>query len=79
MLLDVVEAMAGTAPTVVNLACGPGTITCRLLDRSPQARSMAVDAHPVLLTVASAAFADDDRMQVVRADLRYPRWSDALP
>jgi trans-aconitate methyltransferase len=37
-LLDVVEAMAGAAPTVVDLACGPGSITSRLLDAGfPQA------------------------------------------
>ena len=61
-LLDVVEAMAGTAPTVVDLACGPGTITRRLFDRLPRARSIAVDVDPVLLTIASATFADDDRV-----------------
>lgn len=78
-LLDVVEAMVGTTPTVVDLACGPGTITCRLLDRLPEARSIAVDVDPVLLAIASATFADDDRVQVVRADLREPGWLDALP
>jgi SAM-dependent methyltransferase len=78
-LLDVVEAMAGTAPSVVDLACGPGTITCRLLDRLRGARSIAVDVDPVLLAIASATFADDGRVKVVRADLRDPRWSDALP
>jgi SAM-dependent methyltransferase len=78
-LLDVVEAMAGTAPTVVDLACGPGTITRRLLDRLPRARSIAVDVDPVLLAIASVTFADDDRVQVVRADLRDPGWGHALP
>jgi SAM-dependent methyltransferase len=78
-LLDVVQAMAGPAPTVVDLACGPGSITCRLFDRLPRARSIAVDVDPVLLTIASATFADDDRVQVVRADLRDPGWRDALP
>ena len=79
MLLDVVEAMAGIAPAVIDLACGPGTVTCRLLDRLPRARSIAVDVDPVLLTIASATFADDDRVRVVRADLREPGWGDALP
>lgn len=78
-LLDVVEAMAGTTPTVVDLACGPGSITRRLFDRLPRARSIAVDVDPVLLTIASATFADDDRVHVVRADLRDPGWSDARP
>jgi O-methyltransferase involved in polyketide biosynthesis len=71
--------MAGTAPTVVDLACGPGSITCRLFDRLPRARSIAVDVDPVVLTIAAATFADDDRVQVVRADLRDPGWRDALP
>lgn len=79
MLLDVVEAMAGAAPTVIDLACGPGTITCRLLDRLPGARSIAVDVDPVLLTIASASFAEDDRVHVVLADLRDRGWDDALP
>jgi SAM-dependent methyltransferase len=79
VLLDVVETMAGTAPTVVDLACGPGSITCRLFDRLPRARSIAVDVDPVVLTIAAATFADDDRVQVVRADLRDPGWRDALP
>jgi Methyltransferase domain len=69
-LLDVVEAMAGTAPTLVDLACGPGSITSRLLDQLPRAHSIAVDVDPVLLTIASATFANDERARVVRADLR---------
>jgi SAM-dependent methyltransferase len=79
VLLDVVEAMAGTGPTVVDLACGPGTITRRLLGRLPRARSIAVDVDPVLLTIASATFADDDRVRIVRADLNDPTWVDGLP
>lgn len=78
-LLDVVDGVAGTAPTVLDLACGTGTVTCRLLDRLPRARSIAVDVDPVLLTVASATFADDDRVRIVRADLRDPAWVDAMP
>lgn len=79
VLLDVVEAVAGTAPVVVDLASGPGTITRRLLERLPQARSIAVDVDPVLLTIASATFADDDRVRVVRADLRDPAWFESVP
>jgi SAM-dependent methyltransferase len=79
VLLDVIEAVAGTAPTVIDLGCGPATITCRLFDRLPRARSIALDVDPVLLTIASATFADDDRVQIVRADLRDAGWGDALP
>lgn len=77
-LLDVVDAITGPAPTVVDLACGTGTVTCRLLDRFPAARSIAVDVDSVLLTIASATFADDDRVRVVDADLRDPAWVEAV-
>lgn len=78
-LLDVVDAVAGSAPTVLDLACGTGTVTCRLLDRFPMTRSIAVDVDPALLTIASATFADDDRVRTVRVDLRDPAWVDAVP
>jgi trans-aconitate methyltransferase len=78
-LLDVFDAIAGRTPTVLDLACGTGTVTCRLLDRFPGARSIAVDVDPVLLTIASATLASDDRVRIVNADLRDPAWADALP
>ena len=77
-LIDVVDAIAGSTPTVLDLACGPGTVTRRLLDRLPTARSIAVDVDPVLLTIASATFADDDRVRIVGADLRDATWVESL-
>jgi SAM-dependent methyltransferase len=79
VLLDVVEAASGSGPTVVDLGCGPGTVALRLLDRMPRAHVIAVDIDPVLLTIASATFAGDDRVRIVRADLRNPAWVDGLP
>jgi SAM-dependent methyltransferase len=78
-LLDVVDAIAGRPPTVLDLACGTGTVTRRLLDRLPSARSIAVDVDPVLLAIASATFAGDDRVRIVHADLRDPAWVDEVP
>lgn len=78
-LLDVVDAIGAESPTVLDLACGTGTVTRRLLQRRASARSIAVDVDPVLLTIASATFDGDDRVRVVRADLRSPRWIDAVP
>jgi SAM-dependent methyltransferase len=78
-LIDVADAIAGSTPSVLDLACGPGTVTRRLLDRSPAARAVALDVDPVLLTIASATFAGDDRVRIVRADLRDPAWVESLP
>jgi O-methyltransferase involved in polyketide biosynthesis len=50
-----------------------------LLDRLPAARSIAVDVDPVLLTIASVTFGGDDRVRIVRADLRDPAWVDEVP
>src|SRR3954463_7195378 len=78
-LLDVVDAVRVGRPMVLDLACGTGTVTRRLLQRRPTARSMAVDVDPVLLTIASATFDGDDRVRVIQADLRGAAWMDTLP
>ncbi len=78
-LLDVVDAMGGGPPTVLDLACGTGTITRRLLQRCAAACSIAVDVDPVLLAIASETFHGDDRVRIVGADLRDPGWIDAVP
>ncbi len=54
IMLDMVEALVGTAPRVLDLACGTGTITARLLARFPEATSTGVDLDPALLAIAGA-------------------------
>lgn len=77
-MLDAVEAVVGSAPTVLDLACGTGSITARLLDRLPEARSVAVDVDPALLAIAAATFAGDPRVRIVRGDLADPSWPDEI-
>ncbi|WP_069886172.1 class I SAM-dependent methyltransferase [Streptomyces luteocolor] len=79
IMLDMVEAVVGTAPRVLDLACGTGSITDRLLQRFPDATSVGVDLDPALLTIAEGTFADDDRVTFVTADLKDPDWTAALP
>ncbi|ATE55225.1 class I SAM-dependent methyltransferase [Actinosynnema pretiosum] len=64
---------------VLDLACGPGAISGRLLGLLPKARAVAVDVDPVLLAIGEGALGDvDGRLRWVRADLRDPDWPDAL-
>jgi SAM-dependent methyltransferase len=77
-LLDLVEVTAGPAPTVVDLACGTASITRRLLARLPGARAVSVDVDPVLLAIARGSLGGDERVRIVRADLRDPAWVDRL-
>ncbi|MHC3391897.1 class I SAM-dependent methyltransferase [Streptomyces lavendulocolor] len=79
VMLDMVEALTGPAPRVLDLACGTGSITKRLLDRFPDAVSTGVDLDPALLTIAEGYFAGDERVAFVRADLTDPAWLRALP
>ncbi len=79
VMLDMVEATVGDAPRVLDLACGTGSITDRLLRRFPAARSTGVDLDPALLAIARGYFAGEDRAAFVTADLKSPRWPAALP
>ncbi|MER7924932.1 class I SAM-dependent methyltransferase [Streptomyces sp. NPDC096057] len=79
IMLDMVEALTGPAPRVLDLACGTGSITARLLARFPDATSTGVDLDPALLAIAEGTFADDDRVTFVTADLKDPEWTTRLP
>ncbi|MBT2365318.1 class I SAM-dependent methyltransferase [Streptomyces sp. ISL-10] len=79
VMLDMVEATVGTEPRVLDLACGTGSITDRLLKRFPKATSTGVDLDPALLTIARGYFAGDERVTFVTADLKAPDWTAALP
>ncbi|MFE1439210.1 class I SAM-dependent methyltransferase [Streptomyces sp. NPDC058739] len=79
IMLDMVEALVGSTPRVLDLACGTGSITARLLARFPGATSTGVDLDPALLAIAEGTFADDDRVTFVAADLKDSDWMSALP
>ncbi|GGX26672.1 class I SAM-dependent methyltransferase [Streptomyces chartreusis] len=79
IMLDMVEALVGPAPRVLDLACGTGSITARLLARFPEASSTGVDLDPALLAIAEGTFAGDERVSFVTADLKDPHWTAKLP
>ncbi|MER5204417.1 class I SAM-dependent methyltransferase [Streptomyces sp. NPDC002825] len=79
VMLDMVEALVGPEPRVLDLACGTGSITSRLLQRFPGATSTGVDLDPALLAIAEGSFAGDERVTFVAADLKDPAWAASLP
>ncbi|MFF5114347.1 class I SAM-dependent methyltransferase [Streptosporangium sp. NPDC000509] len=80
VMLDVLDLHCPGDPTVLDLACGPGSITERVLSRFPRARAVAVDHDPVLTRLARSVLArHDDRATVVECDLAHAGWSSALP
>ncbi|NGO70133.1 class I SAM-dependent methyltransferase [Streptomyces boncukensis] len=79
VMLDMVEALVGTEPRVLDLACGTGSIADRVLRRMPKATVVGLDRDPALLALARGYFAQDPRAEFVTADLGDPEWTRALP
>ena len=82
VMLDVLRLTHGDEFTVLDLACGPGAISDRVLARFPGARVVAVDYDPILLTVARGALAErhgTDRVTVIDADLVAAGWEKQVP
>jgi len=63
---------------VIDLGCGPGSLSARLGERMPHAQIIGVDADPLLLGLATAGYADRHGLTFVSADLRKAGWADAL-
>lgn len=80
VLTALVGAVAGDAsPRVLDLACGCGSVTSRILRRFPRAQVVGVDIDPVLLRIAAGVFSGDDRVSLTEVDLRSPEWPVSLP
>lgn len=79
VMLDMTEALVGPAPRVLDLACGTGSISDRLLKRFPGATTVGVDRDPALLAIARGHFEGDERARFISADLADADWPRALP
>ncbi|HEY6796502.1 MAG TPA: class I SAM-dependent methyltransferase [Kineosporiaceae bacterium] len=78
-LVDAVEEVSGRPdPLVVDLGCGPGCLSIRVLDRLPGSAVVAIDADPILLELGRRAFAHIPGLRFVDADLRHSDWADRL-
>jgi trans-aconitate methyltransferase len=78
-MLDVLEALLPERFVALDLACGPGSISQRLLKRFPHARCVAVDFDPVLLLLGQNELGNmQGRLRWVEADLRTPEWYTQL-
>jgi SAM-dependent methyltransferase len=80
VILDVLEATVGRSPRVLDLGSGPGSLSLRILQRFPRARSVAVDYDPVVLRIGQGALGSyRGRLQWVDAKMGAPGWTDRLP
>jgi SAM-dependent methyltransferase len=78
-MLDVLETLLPENFVALDLACGPGSISQRLLSRFPRARCIAVDFDPILLLLGQQVLGDmQGRLRWVDADISEPSWSAQL-
>ncbi len=78
VITDVVEhATAGRSrPLLLDLGCGPGSLSARLAARLPDAEIVAVDMDPLLLELGRTHHADTARY--VDAVIGADGWTDTL-
>ncbi len=60
---------------ILDLGCGPGSLSLRALQHYPNARVLAVDANPVLLAIGKHATKETtDHLLFLQMDLRQADW-----
>jgi SAM-dependent methyltransferase len=78
-MLDAIGTLVGEVFTALDIGCGPGSLSQRILDRYPLARCIGVDADPVLLTIGRHTQTRfGERLRWVDADLRSTNWVNAV-
>lgn len=78
-MLDALAVLLPGSFVALDLGCGPGSISQRLLARFPHAQAIAVDFDPVMLALGQGALGTvDGRLRWVEADLDSPDWLEAL-
>ncbi len=80
VIAALVALRCGPEPLVVDLACGPGSLSARLLAAIPGARVLAVDHDPLLLELARRELAPDHvgRLTLLDADLEQDDWPELV-
>ncbi|MFB9931829.1 methyltransferase domain-containing protein [Amycolatopsis halotolerans] len=78
-MLDVAARLLPASFVALDLACGPGSVSQRLLGRFPEARVIAVDIDPVMLEVGRGALGTGGgRLRWIEADLASSDWVGLL-
>lgn len=82
VMAKVINALAkpeGRPIRVLDLGCGPGSVSHQILDLVPGCEVVGVDRDPLLLRIAKETNPAPERMHLVDANLMEPGWSKALP
>ncbi|MCQ9386749.1 class I SAM-dependent methyltransferase [Brevibacterium moorei] len=80
MLTSRAEAPTASALTVLDLGCGPGSLSARVLERLPGVHVIGVDYDPALLHLAATHLAEayPRRFHPLDSDLAGCGWAEAV-
>ncbi|MBN1257261.1 MAG: methyltransferase domain-containing protein [Planctomycetes bacterium] len=71
IISQLVKTTQGESPRILDLGCGCGTLTLKLLESIPESKVMAVDLDPAMLALARPRLeCFGDKAQIIEADLR---------
>ncbi len=80
VMLQVLDETLPSRARVLDLGCGTGSLSERVVRRFPHARVWAVDFDPVLLRIGREGLGNvGGRLHWVETDLRRPGWAGSLP
>lgn len=78
-MIDAIElGVEREDPLVIDLGCGPGSLSTRLLERLPKATVIGLDTDPLLLALGRAAYGDIAALSFVETDIAEAGWSRNL-
>nr|WP_252860284.1 class I SAM-dependent methyltransferase [Corynebacterium ulcerans] len=78
-IIDVLKARYADTPiTVLDLACGPGSLGAEILRELPSATIIGVDRDPVLLRLGTETNQFGERLRFIDADLTDSHWIEQL-
>jgi len=75
VMIDTLDILFEDDFTVLDLACGTGSISGRILEHFPRARCIAADLDPVLMEIGKQTWDFPDRLQWLDVNLSHPDWS----
>jgi trans-aconitate methyltransferase len=79
-VVALIEATQPRVERVLDLGCGPGSLTLALLEAFPQAEVYGIDFDPSVLLLAQARLAHfGTRVYLIQSDLRSVAWVQTLP
>jgi len=79
MMVRLIRDTQQSVRQLVDLGCGTGTLTLRLLEVFPQAQVFGLDGDPTMLALARSRLESyGTRARIIQADLRDGGWRDSI-